>query len=69
MALLPAGTELHITQGVGSGLNIPCSAGSCFSMEVAPGTLQWTDFGPGTDGGIVVGKSQLSGGQEAGPSA
>jgi hypothetical protein len=33
-------------------------------MEVTPGIVIWTDFGPGTDGGIVAGKSQLSGGQE-----
>ncbi len=69
MALMPAGTVLHITQGVGSGINVPCSVGSCFSMEVSPGTLAWTDFGSGTDGGIVVGKSQTSGGQETSPSA
>ncbi len=68
MALLQNGSVLRITQGVGSAINTPCSVGSCFSMETAPGVLFWTDFGPGTDGGIVVGKSQKSGGQETGPS-
>jgi hypothetical protein len=63
-APLPAGTKLLIQQGVGSDVNTPCSEGSCFSMEVNPGIVIWTDFAPGTDGGIVVGKSQLSGGQE-----
>src|SRR3990172_3287571 len=67
-ALLPANTELPIIQGVGSAINAPCSVGSCFSMETAPGVLTWTDFGPGTDMGIVVGKSQASGTQETGPS-
>lgn len=63
-AHLPAGTKLLIEQGVGSDVNTPCYEGSCFGMEVNPGIVTWIDFGPGTDGGIVVGKSQLSGGQE-----
>ncbi len=61
---LPAMTKLKITPGVGSASNTPCTTGSCFGMEVATGVVTWTDFGPGTDGGIVIGKAQLSGGQE-----
>ncbi len=61
---LPSGTLLGIVQGTGSGSNKPCATGSCFGMEVSPGVVQWTDYGPGTDGGIVVGKAQTSGGQE-----
>jgi hypothetical protein len=63
-APLPAGTKLLIQQGVGSDVNTPCYEGSCFGMEVNPGIVTWIDLGPGTDGGIVVGKSQSSGGQE-----
>ncbi len=63
-APLPAGTKLLIQQGVGSDVNTPCYEGSCFGMEINPGIVTWTDFGPGTDGGIVVGKSQISGEQE-----
>ena len=49
--------------------NVSCTSGSCFAMEVAPGFVVWTDFGPGTDGGFIVGKAQKSGGQDTGPSA
>jgi hypothetical protein len=38
-------------------------------MEQAVGVVTWTDFGPGTDGGIVVGKAQASGGQETNPAS
>jgi hypothetical protein len=65
---LPAGTVMMLEQGVGSAPNVSCSTGSCFGMEVSPGFTVWTDFGPGTDGGIVIGKAQSSGGQETGPS-
>ncbi len=58
-----AGTVLGLEPGAGSG-SAPCATGSCFGMEVAPSTWTWTDFGPGTDGGFVVGKAQKSGGQE-----
>ena len=68
-APLPAGTRLSITQGVGSALNVPCTTGSCFGMEVQPGYVVWTDYGPGSDGGIVIGKAQKSGGQELAPNA
>ncbi len=61
---LPSMTKLLITPGTGSTTNTPCATGSCFGMEVGPGTVVWTDFGPGTDGGIIVGKAQTSGGQE-----
>jgi hypothetical protein len=63
---LPNGTLLGLDQGAGSATNTPCITGSCFGAETLPGIVQWTDFGPGTDGGIVVGKAQASGGQEAG---
>ena len=53
---MPANTKLSVTQGSGSASNVPCSAGSCFGMDQIPGTVLWADFGPGTDGGIVVGK-------------
>lgn len=65
---LQPGTLLKITPGVGSSPNFPCATGTCFGMEVVTGFVVWTDFDPGTDGGIIVGKSQASGGQELGPS-
>lgn len=68
-APLPSGTKLGITPGTGSGTNLPCVSGSCFGMEVVPGLIIWTDIGPGTDGGIIVGKAQASGGQELAPSS
>jgi hypothetical protein len=68
-APLPTRSTLGITQGVGSAPNLPCTTGSCFSMEVAPGFVIWTDFGPGTDGGFIVGKAQKCGTQEFGSSA
>lgn len=68
-APLPDETRLSITMGSGEGPNIPCNVGSCFGMEVAAGFVVWTSFGAGTDGGFVVGRSQLSGGQETGPSS
>lgn len=67
-ALLPAGTLLRFEPGVGSAPNTPCTSGSCFGMRLAPGYVVWTDVAPGTDGGIVIGKWQQSGGQETGPS-
>jgi hypothetical protein len=67
-APLPVGTKLGITQGVGSGANVPCPTGSCFGTEVSPGFVIWTDLAPGTDGGFIVGKAQKCGGQELGDS-
>jgi len=58
---LPNGTLLGIDAGTGSAPNIPCDTGSCFGMAQGPGMVIWTDFAPGTDGGIVVGKDQLPG--------
>jgi hypothetical protein len=52
-------TKLGIDMGNGAGSQ--CTTGSCFSMEVQPGYWLWTDFGPGTDGGFVVGKDQAIG--------
>lgn len=57
-------TVLKITPGVVTPTS--CVSGSCFSMEVVPGFSVWTAITPGTDGGIVVGKNQLSGGQQTG---
>ena len=67
-APLPNNSTLSVTQGLSPALGQKCTAGSCFSMEVAPQFFIWTDFGPGKDGGVVVGKNQLPGGQETGPS-
>ena len=67
-APLPAGTKLLLDLG-NSAATAQCTAGSCFSMEVAPGFTVWTNFQGGTDGGFVVGKNQLSGGQELAPSS
>lgn len=68
-APLDSRTLLTIEPGIGSQPNLPCLTGSCFGMQVAPGFIVWTDLSPGTDGGIVVGKAQRSGGQEDAPSA
>ena len=66
---LPTGTWIPIDRGNSPSPGSPCTSGSCFSMEVAPDFHIWTNIAPGTDGGIVTGKNQLSGGQEKGPSA
>jgi hypothetical protein len=63
-APLAAGIKLGITQGLGSSQSTVCPTGSCFSMELAPGFIFWTDYRGGSDGGFVVGKDQKSGGQE-----
>lgn len=67
-APLPAGTKLLLDMGNATSVT-PCTAGSCFSMEVATGFKIWTNFQGGTDGGFFVGKNQISGGQELAPSA
>ena len=64
---LPNGTKLTIDQGVGSSPDHPCDTGSCFSMEQSPGHLTWTDIGPGTDGGLILGKDQTPGNQKSQP--
>lgn len=61
---LPDGSTLSIEPGVGSNGIQPCTTGSCFGMEISPGLPLWTDIAAGTDGGIIVGKDQASGGQE-----
>lgn len=66
-APLPDDTLLVIDPGITDSSN--CISGSCFAMEVAPGFWLWTAFNAGSDGGIVVGKSQASGGQETGTSS
>ena len=67
-APLPSGTLLSITPGNSPG-NAICTSGSCFAMEVTPDFFIWTNIAPGTDGGLIVDKSQKSGGQDLGPSA
>lgn len=66
-APLTAGSTLHLVVGDSNGI-APCSVGSCFSMEVSPAFFIWANVPPGNDDGFVVGKNQLSGGQETGPS-
>ena len=63
-APLPNGTVLTIEPGTTSAGGGCSGTGSCFWMEVAPGFCCWIPIQPGTDGGIVVGKNQKSGGQE-----
>src|SRR3990172_7062084 len=58
---LTNGSLLALDPGVGSAANTPCATGSCFGMAQGPGLVLWTDFAPGTDGGIVVGKDQQPG--------
>ena len=41
-----------------------CTFGSCFGMGVVAGFFSWTAIAPGTDGGLIIGKGQISGGQE-----
>lgn len=45
-----------------------CPTGSYFGMELSPGFNLWAMIAPGTDGGMVIGKDQQSGGQEIGAS-
>ena len=63
-ATLPTGTKLTIapsTDIAAAGGLSPCTTGSCFGMYLAPSLHYWTPLFPGTDGGIVVGKSQAPG--------
>ena len=68
---LPIGTVLGIETG---NANVPgsteadvCTTGSCFGMDVG-GIWVWANVSAGSDGGLVVGKNQASGGQEVGDS-
>ncbi len=68
---LPKNTKLSIIQGVGSVTGDaqhahPCDTGSCFSMLNGSITT-WTDFGPGTDGGFIIGVDQAPGNQTTYP--
>ena len=69
-APLPAGTKLTITPWVDPNPATPlldaigCTYGSCFGMGVLPPLYAWTPIRPGTDGGLIIGKAQKSGGQE-----
>ena len=65
-APLPDFILLGIDAGNGGGVQ-PCTVGSCFSMEIYPGVFAWVDVAPGTDGSIIVGKNQASGGQDTEP--
>jgi hypothetical protein len=58
-APLANGTVLKITSGNSSG-GSPCTSGSCIGWS----EISWRNISPGTDGGFIVGKSQVSGGQE-----
>ena len=69
-APLPPGTLLTITPSTdlaAVGGVTPCVTGSCFGMFLAPGLYYWTPLNPGTDGGLILGKGQKSGGQETNP--
>ena len=61
---LPSDTLLSIDAGVVS--PTACTSGSCFSMEVVPGFTVWKALEAGTDGGIILGKDQTTGGQQIG---
>ena len=63
-APLPNGTVLTIEPGNATVTSIGCSAGSCFVLETAAGYPITVNIVPGTDGGLIVGKSQTPGGQE-----
>ena len=61
-APLPNGKLLPITPGDYSDCTI--TGGSCWAMEVSPGFWIWFPIVAGSDGGLIVGKNQASGGQE-----
>ena len=66
-APLPDGTLLTIaptTDLPPAGGITPCTTGSCWGFILAPGLFYWTPLHSGTDGGIIIGKGQKSGGQE-----
>jgi hypothetical protein len=63
-APLPNGTLLSINATTDPAGVVPCTNGSCFGMFLVPGLYYWTPIHPGTDGGIIIGKAQKSGGQE-----
>jgi hypothetical protein len=65
-APLPNGMKLTITPYTGPGFvgATGCTTGSCFGGQLFEDLYYWTPLYPGTDGGIVIGKNQKSGGQE-----
>lgn len=65
-APLPSGTQLTLDPGVVDVSD--CVSGTCFGMEISANIWVWTAVEPGTDGGIVIGKNQVSGDQETGTS-
>jgi hypothetical protein len=67
-APLASGTMLQIDKGAGSAFSIQCASGSCIGFQLVPGLFLWIDVGPGTDGGLIVGKAQVCGGQDSGSS-
>ena len=62
-APLPNGTVLTIEPGNSGGI-MPCTTGSCFSFDLPTAFPIVINIGPGTDGGLIVGKNQTPGGQE-----
>jgi hypothetical protein len=63
-APLPNDTILSIAPGVVSGGD--CVSGSCFGLQTGSGPdIQWWPLTQGSDGGIVIGKNQLGGLQNA----
>ena len=66
-APLPAGTKLTITPWVNPAVPLldeaGCTYGSCFGIGVYGTLYGWTPMEPGTDGGLIIGKPQKSGGQ------
>lgn len=66
-APLPDMTRLTIEPGENCGTS--SETGSCTGFYASAGFILWYNLAPGSDGGIVIGKNQLSGGQELGPSS
>ncbi|HEY5604437.1 MAG TPA: DUF11 domain-containing protein [Gammaproteobacteria bacterium] len=59
---LPAGTLLTIDPGVNDASSPACQTGSCFTVRVSGVNFTaYYNLQPGTDGGIVIGKSQARG--------
>src|SRR3989344_5843674 len=60
-APLPAFTLLTVEKAIDTpdvGPAPGCTNGSCFGLYLFAGLYAWTPLGPGTDGGIIVGKAQ-----------
>ena len=59
--LLPNGTLIGVNAGGNPDATGQCTTGSCRAMEITPGVWVWSSMTPGTDGGIIVGKTQSTG--------